>query len=301
MSRHERAMGAGMSNPQMRRQWNRVGPIQLRGLHRAAEGLYQTDEMRREKAEVKVNRREMIKWGAVGTGAAVAAGAGYALWPAPAFDFTAVARPAGFRRIARGDGLSAGALLSGFETTGARAAPLSDARICDLAFGGHSTGQGRLAVAVFSDFFCPYCRVLDLQVRELAAKDDRITVVPHEVPLLGVPSQFAARAVLAAAAQGAYDAFHARLIRTTFVPNPAYLRAIAAEEGLDVAQFETDMRADATTARIDEGIALFRAFGFVGTPGLAVGSTLVNGAIAPRALRALMRLEIDADAPGACA
>jgi predicted DsbA family dithiol-disulfide isomerase len=142
--------------------------------------------------------------------------------------------------------------------------------------------------------------VLDVQVRELAAANDRIVVVPHEVPLLGVPSQFAARAVIAAEEQGADDAFHRRLIRTTFVPNPAYLREIADEEGLDVGKFERDMQSEATTMRINDSIALFRAFGFVGTPALAVGRTLVNGAISRADLRALMRLELAQDTPMAC-
>ncbi len=246
------------------------------------------------------SRRNVLRAAAAGAGTLAMAGGVWALWPARQFDFTLMERPSGFRRIARSDGLSAGRLLVGIDNAAPRAAPLTDAQICNLTYAGHPTGPGRLTIAIFSDFFCPYCRILDGKVRKLAARDDRIAIVPHEVPLLGVPSQFAARAVIAAEAQGAYDAFYQRLIRTTFVPNPAYLRSIADEETLDVERFERDMRSEDTNKRLQESLALFRTFGFAGTPALAVGRTLVNGVISPADLRALVRMELAESAPSAC-
>lgn len=249
---------------------------------------------------MKLSRRRIMVLGAVGFGLYAVQKVGPSLLPAQAFEFTPVDSPAGFRRIARGDGLTAGQFLTGLDDPASRPPPLAEDEICHLTFAGHPTGPGQLAIAVFSDFFCPYCRVLDLQVRDLASRDDRVKVVPHEVPLLGIPSQWAARAVIAAQVQGGYEAFHSRLIRTTFVPNPAYLRSVAAEEGLDVARFEQDMRSPETDRRLQISAALFRKFGFVGTPGLVVGRTLVNGAISLADLRALIRLELDQPAPDAC-
>lgn len=249
---------------------------------------------------MKVTRRNIINLGALGAGIYGVSTVVPWMLPARAFDFTPVDSPGGFRRIARSDGLSAGQFLTGLEDPASRLPPLSQSDICRLTFAGHPNGQGQLAIAVFSDFFCPYCRVLDLQVRDLAAQDARIEVVPHEVPLLGVPSQWAARAVIAAEGQGAYAAFHNRLIRTTFVPNPAYLRSVAAEEGLDVAQFEQDLRSPQTDRRLQTSAALFRAFGFAGTPALAVGRTLVNGTISRADLRALVQLELAEQGSGFC-
>lgn len=236
----------------------------------------------------------------MGAGAAGLAGGIYALWPARQFEFTLLDRPRGFRRIARSDGLSAARLLVGMDDPSLRPAPLSDAQICALTYGGQPIGPGHLTIAIFSDFFCPYCRVLDDKVRGLAAGDDRINIIPHEVPLLGRASQFAARAVIAAEAQGAYDAFHARLIRTTFIPNPAYLRSLVESENLDLGQFQRDMQSETTDRRLQESAGLFRAFGFVGTPALAVGRTLVNGVISSAELRALIRLELTDSGPSAC-
>jgi len=117
---------------------------------------------------------------------------------------------------------------------------------------------------------------------------------------LGFPSQLAARAVIAAARQGAYDAFYDRLIRTTFVPNPAYLRSIAEGQGLDMDQFMTDMNSEVTDATLRASLALFRSYGFVGTPALVVGGTLINGVITPADLRALVKVELEAPAPAIC-
>ena len=110
----------------------------------------------------------------------------------------------------------------------------------------------------------------------------------------------AARGGIAAQQQGAYEAYFKRLIRTTFVPNPAYLRDFAQGQELDVAQFEADLNSAQTQRQLDDSAAAFRAFGFAGTPGVVVGRTLINGVIAPRDLRALVNVEVQKAGPASC-
>lgn len=229
-----------------------------------------------------------------GAGAAVIGAAAWVFWPAPDIAFEAVAKPEGFRRIAAAGMSPGGAILSMGQGDSAR---LEGDRLCEVTFGGRAQGPGRLVIASFSDFFCPYCRELEAELRQIAAADGRVRIVPHEVPLLGFASVMAAKGAIAAARQGAYEPYYARLIRTTFVPNPAYLEDFARGEGLDVARFMADVDAQATQRQLDDSLAAFRAFGFVGTPGLAVGRTLVNGVISPRVLRHLVEIEIAQAAP----
>ena len=59
-------------------------------------------------------------------------------------------------------------------------------------------------------------------------------------------------------------------------------------------------QAPETQEQLARSASAFRAFGFVGTPGLVVGRTLVAGAISLRDLRALIELELGEDAPSAC-
>ncbi len=227
-------------------------------------------------------------------GIALLGAAAWRFWPAPEIAFEPVNDLDGFRRIA-GQGISlGGAVLTVGQETDARLPP---SRICEVAFEGREQGPGRLVIASFSDFFCPYCRELEAELRRIAAADARVSIITHEVPLLGFASVMAAKGAIAADRQGAYEPYYARLIRTTFVPNRAYLEDFARGEALDVARFMDDLDADATQAQLADSLAAFRTFGFVGTPGLAVGGTLVNGVIAPRVLRQLVEMEIAADAP----
>ncbi len=227
-------------------------------------------------------------------GVALLGVAAWRFWPAPEITFETVKGLNGFRRIA-GQGISlGGAVLTVGQETDARLPP---SRLCEVAYGGREQGPGRLVIASFSDFFCPYCRELEAELRRIAAADARVSIITHEVPLLGFASVMAAKGAIAADRQGAYEPYYARLIRTTFVPNKAYLEDFALGEGLDVARFMADLDAEATQAQLADSLAAFRTFGFVGTPGLALGGTLVNGVIAPRVLRQLVEMEIAADAP----
>lgn len=245
-----------------------------------------------------LNRRNLLLLGGVAAGYALLSG-GYRLWPEGRLSFEEVTQPAGFRRIA-GQGVSvANAGLVGIGQGGGAPAPAGRG-LCALTFEGAPSGPGQLAIASFSDFFCPYCRVLDRQLHDIVEDMPQVKTIWHQVPLLGRPSQLAARGALAAMDQGAFAAYQARLTRTSFVPTNAYLRAFATESGLDEARFMSRITAPDTAAQLKRSASAFRAFGFVGTPGLVVGRTLVAGVISPRDLRSLIKLELSEGAPPGC-
>lgn len=58
---------------------------------------------------------------------------------------------------------------------------------------------------------------------------------------LGEASELAARAAIAAGAQGAYVTFHDLLVSRPVVVSVPYLQGLAGELGLDVAQFTADL------------------------------------------------------------
>ncbi len=227
------------------------------------------------------------------------------------FEFASLSDPAGFRRI------EGGAISSGFDPffgiAGAGAerarAVVTDVRtrLCDTLFGdmGASTGPGlsagQVPVASFSDYNCPYCRVLTERLSRLeSAASPRISVAWHELPLLGEGSVMAARGALAAKRQGAYIAFHQRLMRSRFQTTPGYLTEMATELGIDEQQLVVDMQSEDVATQIAETRALATIFGFIGTPALVVGRTVVQGAISEDRLNRLIDREI-ADGPiGAC-
>ena len=252
---------------------------------------------------MKRHRGGLWRWALAGLAAAIVAAwavpaARDVLAPAPAFE--PVRGLEGFRRLAGGPvSTGPGAALVG---VGAAPGPADGdgvpADLCRALFGA-APGPGVVPVASFSDYACPYCRVLDERVAALDARPG-VAVRWHELPLLGAPSEVAARAALAAERQGGYGALHARLMRAGFQTTPAYVEAAAAEIGLDPARLTADMDGPEVAERLAESWALARAFGLVGTPALVVGRTLVVGEIGERALDRLVESERALGPPPAC-
>lgn len=218
-------------------------------------------------------------------------------WAQARFAFEALEDPPGFRRLA-GGAVSQGISdpFIGLEDGKARA-PLpriSAAAFCDKLFANRA--EGAVPVASFSDYLCPYCRVLTPHLFALQ-EAGRIAVTWHELPGLGPQSLAAARAAMAADAQGQYPAFHRRLMRAAFQIDRSYVTALAESVRLDVPRFLADFDSPATAGRIGQSAALAGRFGFVGTPALVVGSTGVMGAMPLARLDALVDVEANANGP----
>ena len=251
--------------------------------------------------------RRMLVLGAAATaGTAVWLGGPHVrTWFAGDLDFTPLDDPAGFRRF------GSGAVSSGFDPfAGLGSSPAAEdaaaaasvrANLCQALFGAARIPPGIVPIAYFSDFRCPYCRVLSPRLAALeSAPDPEITVSWHEWPILGDVSVNAARAALAARRQGAYQAFHERLISSPFVPTPGYLADLAGRLGLDPAQLAADMESPDVARDIATSNALAGIFHFRGTPGLVVGRTVVNGAIDEATLAALIEHERAEGPPPGC-
>jgi len=158
---------------------------------------------------------------------------------------------------------------------------------CAAFFGEEPSNT--VPVAVFSDFACPICRVMDNRLTDLEASDpDTFHIVRHQLPLLGVASAAASRAVLAADLQGGYRDMHARLIRTPAVTDERLIAAIAENLELDTDRLLKDMKSDAIDRRLRLTAAIANVFGFIGTPAFAVGRTVFMGSIQTGSLRKLI-------------
>ena len=221
----------------------------------------------------------------------------------PELEFEPMAQPAGFRRIA-GGGVSTGFdVFAGLDGEGDPALDAAvEARddLCAALFHAGTGSAGVVPIASFSDYNCPFCRVLTKRLAEIEAEGG-VAVSWHELPLLGEASMTAARGALAAARQGAYAAFHERLMASGFQTTPEYLEALAQSIGVDAGRLEADMRSDAVAREILRSRAVARAFGFIGTPAIVVGRTVVQGEIGERTLRRLIAREREDGPVPACA
>jgi hypothetical protein len=232
--------------------------------------------------------------------AAAAVWGGGALWrysEARRFSFEPNPHSAGFRRLSGGQ-VSTGTVdpLVGIGDSLVNFRRPRDDELCDWLFAS-GTSPG-IPVAYFSDQACPHCRAVSAAVAQLAGEG---LIVPswHEYPIFGPGSELAARASLAAAKQGAQEAFHLRLIRSRFEPSEIYLTDLAGALDIDAERLLSDMQSDDVERRLARTRGLAHRFGFAGTPALVVGRTVVHGAISKERLRALVALEAELE-PAPC-
>ena len=201
----------------------------------------------------------------------------------------------GFRRVAEGE-ISTAAFnpLVGLDAPRDPVAPIPLARLCAALF-AEGTGPG-VPVAFFTDYFCPYCRVMSRYLADNRARGD-IALTVHEFPVLTDASEAAARAALAAASQGAYETFNRRLMRSRFVPDAGYLTTLAESVGLDAPRLLREMQGDVVSAQLDVSRAVAARFGFYATPSLVIGRTVVIGSLSE--VRFAQLVAAEAADPGA--
>lgn len=139
--------------------------------------------------------------------------------------------------------------------------------------------NGDVVLVEFFDYRCPYCRTVAEPLRKAVTSDGKVRLVMKEFPILGPESVTAARAALAAARQGRYEAFHFALMATKGQINEATVMTVARQVGIDVDKLKSDMESAEITAMIERNIRLAQALDIGGTPAFVIGDELVPGAI----------------------
>ncbi len=139
--------------------------------------------------------------------------------------------------------------------------------------------DGDVTVVEFFDYNCPYCRQAGAAVKALIEADGEVRVVYREWPILGEGSVVAARAALAARAQGKYEAMHWALMGAQGRLDEPQVMEIAEGAGLDMDRLRADMALPAVDAHIEASMALAEEIGFTGTPSFVIGDAPVPGLV----------------------
>jgi protein-disulfide isomerase len=153
--------------------------------------------------------------------------------------------------------------------------------------------EAEITIVSFGDFQCPYCA---RGLSTLDALEDRlpgqIRFVYKQFPLPGHPhARLAARASLAAHAQGKFWAFHDELYARGARFRPDDLELIAMQLGLDMARFRQDLASERFDAEIDEDVRLGTSLGVDGTPTYFVNGRPLGGARSELEFRMLIAEE----------
>ena len=143
--------------------------------------------------------------------------------------------------------------------------------------------KGTVTIVEFFDYRCGYCKSAQPQVIELLKANPDVRLVYKEFPILpdrdgklGV-SLRAARAALAAGAQGKYGAVHEDLMAEKALDDATIAKILTAN-GLDPAAAKSAGEADKVTEHLTAMHNLGLAIGIQGTPAFIVGDQLIPGA-----------------------
>ena len=146
-----------------------------------------------------------------------------------------------------------------------------------------------ITIVAFGDFECPFCAKAESVLHALeSAHPGDVRIVFKNLPLpFHVHARFAAKAAIAADAQGHFWEFHDRLYAHIGKSiDRAALEQMAGDLGLDVPRFSRDMDAPAAEARIQADKADADALKIEGTPTFFVNGRRVIGAQPQRVFEA---------------
>jgi protein-disulfide isomerase len=127
---------------------------------------------------------------------------------------------------------------------------------------------GPVVLVEFADFECPFCQKIAPELDALWEKHkDKVLFVYKFMPLSMHPhGELAARAAIAAQAQGKFWPMHHMLFANGQRLDQSDLEGYARAIGLDVDRFRADMQSQATTARIEADRKLADSLDVKGTP-----------------------------------
>lgn len=141
--------------------------------------------------------------------------------------------------------------------------------------------DGDVTLVEFFDYNCGYCKRALADKDTLLANDPQLRIVLKEIPVLGPPSEAAARVSLAvrATAPTQYAEFHNRLLASRGVADEARAYAVVQELGIDEAGVRAAVDTPAVAQALEESGRLAGLLQIDGTPTYVLGNEIVPGAV----------------------
>jgi protein-disulfide isomerase len=136
---------------------------------------------------------------------------------------------------------------------------------------------GQVTVSEFYDYRCPHCINIAPRVVSLIRQHPEVRFVFKEMPIFGATSEHAARAALAAKAQGKdYLGLYESMMAARPLTDEQ-IDQLAAAKGVDLTVMNTPATVAAANAHIADVARLAQKLSIDGTPGFIVGNTIIHG------------------------
>lgn len=150
--------------------------------------------------------------------------------------------------------------------------------------------KGDVVLVEFFDYNCGYCKIVLDPMMEAAKADGKVKVVFKEFPILSADSETAARAALAAKAQGKYDEVHRAFMKHRGKLDERTIFRLAGEAGANVDQLKKEMMAPEIGQQIKANTELAQALGIGSTPTFVLGDRILAGALEGPVFRQLFEV-----------
>jgi thiol-disulfide isomerase/thioredoxin len=136
-----------------------------------------------------------------------------------------------------------------------------------------------ITIVEWADFECPACQMMAPVLDDLLARyPNQIRLVYKNYPLKDKHphAEVAARAAIAAGAQGKFWEMHHRMFAAHGKLEQTDLEAYAKEIGLDLAKFRADMSSPVTLERLEKDVKQAEGLGLSGTPYILINGREAN-------------------------
>ena len=151
-----------------------------------------------------------------------------------------------------------------------------------------------IKVVVFSDFQCPFCGRVNPSIDKMKKEyGDKVAVAFKHFPLgFHQRAEPAAVASLAAHRQGKFWEMHDKLFENQRALEDSDLVTYAKDLGLNVAQFEKDLKDPALKKWVKDDMSEGQGFGVRGTPATFINGRMVSGAQPYEAFKSIIEEEL---------
>lgn len=130
--------------------------------------------------------------------------------------------------------------------------------------------HGEITMVVFSDYQCPFCRMMDPVVQNLIKDNPKMRIVFKEFPIHGEYSVMSAKVALAASLQGKYWEVHQALMKAKMPLTEQEIMDAAKSTELDMQKLTSDMHKPWIEKEMDGVYRLAKKINLLGAPSFFV-------------------------------
>ena len=136
-----------------------------------------------------------------------------------------------------------------------------------------------VTIVEYSDYQCPFCSRAEPTIAKILESYDNVRVIFSHNPLpFHKDAKLAAQAAYAAGLQGKFWEMHELLFKNQKQLDEAHLVSYARDIGLNLEQFQADLKAPSTVAAIDKDLAEANTREISGTPNFLINGVTLSGA-----------------------